>query len=107
MAPAAAAGNPERPGGNCVKIGLPGKSILRDYFQESGTSQRHFPYLESIFYRLPNDCRPGRLLDSEIIIDFKILVGVVLRSVLIVSIIGWNGLESCIRVQKSGRDHDR
>ena len=73
MAPAAAAGNPERPGGNCVKIGLPGKSILRDYFQESGTSQRHFPYLESIFYRLPNDCRPGRLLDSEIIIDFKIM----------------------------------
>ena len=27
--------------------------------------------------RLANDRRPGRLLDSEIIIDFKILVGVV------------------------------
>ena len=40
--------------------------------------------------RLANDRRPGRLLDSEIIIDFKILVGVVLRSVLIVPIIGWN-----------------
>ena len=24
----------EGPGGNCIKIGLPGKSILRDYFQE-------------------------------------------------------------------------
>ena len=25
-------------GTNCIKIGLPGKSILRDYFQESMTS---------------------------------------------------------------------
>ena len=46
--------------------------------------------LRCIQCRLANDRRPGRLLDSEIIIDFKILVGVVLRSVQIVSIIGWN-----------------
>ena len=26
------------PGGNCIKIGLPGKSILRCYFQEIRTS---------------------------------------------------------------------
>ena len=32
----------ERPGGNCVKIGLPRKSILRYYFQENRTSQRPF-----------------------------------------------------------------
>ena len=57
--------------------------------------------------RLANDSRPGRLLDSEIIIDFKILISVVLRSVPIVSIIGWNRLELGNRVQKSGRDYDR
>ena len=28
-----------RPGGNCIKIGLPGKLILRDYFQENRTSR--------------------------------------------------------------------
>ena len=26
------------PGTNCIKIGLPGKSILGDYFQENRTS---------------------------------------------------------------------
>ena len=30
------------PGGSCIKIGLPGKSILGDYFQENGTSRRPF-----------------------------------------------------------------
>ena len=36
------------PGGNCIKIGLTGKSILRHYFQENRTSRglsykkRHF-----------------------------------------------------------------
>ena len=29
-------------GGNCIKIGLPGKLILRDYFQENRTSRRPF-----------------------------------------------------------------
>ena len=29
-------------GGNCIKIGLPGKSILRDYFHENRTSRRPF-----------------------------------------------------------------
>ena len=32
-----------RAGGNCIKLGLPGKSILKDYFQENRTSLR--PYL--------------------------------------------------------------
>ena len=27
------------PGGNCIKIGLPGKSILGDYFRENRTSR--------------------------------------------------------------------
>ena len=31
-------------GTNCIKIGLPGKSILRDYFQENRTSQRPVLY---------------------------------------------------------------
>ena len=30
----------ERTGTNCIKIGLPGKSILRDYCQENRTSRR-------------------------------------------------------------------
>ena len=29
-----------RPGGNCIKIGLHGKSILGDYIQENRTSPR-------------------------------------------------------------------
>ena len=33
--------------GNCIKIGLPGKSILRDYFQENGTSWRPFLLLRT------------------------------------------------------------
>ena len=31
---------PPGPGANCIIIGLPGKLILRDYFQENGTSRR-------------------------------------------------------------------
>ena len=30
------------PGGNCIKIGLPGKAILGDYLQEKMVSQRPF-----------------------------------------------------------------
>ena len=30
------------PGGNCIIIGLPGKSIFREYFQENMASQRPF-----------------------------------------------------------------
>ena len=37
------------PGGNCIKIGLSGKSILRDYFQENRTSQRPFLLLRISF----------------------------------------------------------
>ena len=37
------------PGGNCLKIGLPGKSILRDYFQEKWTSRRPFLLLRIHF----------------------------------------------------------
>ena len=66
-----------------------------------------YHYSQMAKTRLANDHRPGRLLDSEVIIDFKILVSVVLQSVLIVPIIGWNRLDSGNLVQKSGRDHDR
>ena len=36
-------------GGNCIKISLPGKSILGDYFQENRTSQRPFLVLRIRF----------------------------------------------------------
>ena len=48
-----------RPGGNCIKRGLPGKSILGDYFQENRTSRRPFLLLRisfpgrPIFIQLP------------------------------------------------------
>ena len=48
-------------GTNCIKIGLPGKSILRDYFQENMTSRRPFLLLRlnfpgiPIFNQLPPD----------------------------------------------------
>ena len=44
---------------NCIKIGLPGKLIIRDYFQENMTSQRPFLLLRisfpgrPIFIQLP------------------------------------------------------
>ena len=37
------------PGTNCIKIGLPGKSILGDYFQENMTSRRPFLLLRVSF----------------------------------------------------------
>ena len=37
------------PGGNCIKIGLPGKLILGDYFQENRTSRRPFLILRISF----------------------------------------------------------
>ena len=42
-----------RPGGNCRKIGLPGKSILVDYFQENRTSRRPFLLLRIGFPKRP------------------------------------------------------
>ena len=59
-----------RSGGNCIKIGLPGKSILRDYFQENGTSRRHFLLLRisfpgrPIFIQLPPDLRRERAVGA-------------------------------------------
>ena len=41
------------PGGNCIKIGLPGKSILGDYFQENSTSRRPFLLLRISFAGRP------------------------------------------------------
>ena len=46
-------------GGNCIKIGLPGKSILRDYYQENMTSRRPFLFLRISF--------PGRPVFIEFI----------------------------------------
>ena len=40
---------PSMSGGNCIKICVPGKSILRDYFQENRTSEDLFSYSESVF----------------------------------------------------------
>ena len=40
-------------GGNYIKIGLPGKSILGDYFQENRTSQRPFLLLRISYPRRP------------------------------------------------------
>ena len=42
-----------RQGMNCIKIGLPGKSILRDYFQENMTSRRPFLLLRISFMGRP------------------------------------------------------
>ena len=47
------------PGGNCIKIGLPGKSILGDYFQENRTSRRTFLLLRISF--------PGRTIFIQFI----------------------------------------
>ena len=65
-----------------------------------------------ILGRLANDSRPGRrrLLDSEIIIDLKILVGVVLHQLQTANNCADNRLESIVvdnQVKISGRDHDR
>ena len=48
-----------RPGGNCIKIGLPGKLILRYYFQKNRTSRRPFLLLRFSF--------PGRPLFIQFI----------------------------------------
>ena len=46
---------------NCIKIGLPGKSILRDYFQENRyrSSGRPFPLLRISF--------PGRPISIQLV----------------------------------------
>ena len=41
------------PGADCIKIGLPGKFILRDYFQENRTSGRTFLLLRISFTGRP------------------------------------------------------
>ena len=46
-------------GGNCIKIGLPGKSILGDYFQENRTSRNLFLLLRISF--------PGRSIFIQFI----------------------------------------
>ena len=46
------------PGTNCIKIGLPGKSILGDYFQENRTSRRPFLLLRISF--------PGRPISIQL-----------------------------------------
>ena len=54
------------PGMNCIKIGLPGKSILEDYFQENGTFRRPFLLLkisfpQRLFMQLPPVAQRRRL----------------------------------------------
>ena len=64
-----------------------------------------------VWIRLANDSRPGRLHDFEIIIDFKILVGIVLYHDHSFGL-SWLLLSIPIdyrhnRLPKYGRDHDR
>ena len=40
---------PLQPGGICIKMGLPGKSILGDYFQENRTSRRESVFREDLY----------------------------------------------------------
>ena len=49
-------------GGNCIKLGLPGKSILGDYFHENRTSRRPFLLLRISFPGGPINIQiiPGR-----------------------------------------------
>ena len=57
-----------QPGTNCIKLGISGKSILRDYFQENRTSRRPFFLLRIsfpgrfIFIQLP----PGHEEEEEL-----------------------------------------
>ena len=65
------------PGGKCITMGLPGKLILRDFFQENETSRRPFLLLgisfpkRPIFIQLPPGMNcitislPGKLILSE------------------------------------------
>ena len=46
-------------GGNCIKIGLPGKLIRQEYVQENRTSKRHFLLLRISF--------PGRPIFTQFI----------------------------------------
>ena len=54
------------PGDNCLKIGLPGKSILGYYFQENRTSRRPFLLLRISFPGRPIFIQfiPGHTLDD-------------------------------------------
>ena len=49
----------KRTGMNCIKIGLAGKSILRDYFQENMTSRKPFLLLKI--------CFPGRPIFKQLV----------------------------------------
>ena len=53
-------------GGNCIKLGLPGKLILRDYFQENRTSRRPLLSLRISFPGRPIFIQfvPGRFVFS-------------------------------------------
>ena len=55
-----------RTGGNCIRIGLPGKSILGDYSQENRTSRRPFLLLQfsgkTPFYTICLQALPVSLL---------------------------------------------
>ena len=62
----------EDAGGNRIKIGLPRKSILRDYFQENMTSQRHFLLLRIRF--------PGRPISILFVPDGLVHVHLLARA---------------------------
>ena len=54
-------GEEENPAGNCIKIGLPGKSILGDHFLDNRSSRRPFLLLRISF--------PGRPIFIQFVPD--------------------------------------
>ena len=54
------------PAGKCIKIGLPGKSILGDYFQEKRTSRRSFLFLRIYFPGRPIFNNSSQIAPEEV-----------------------------------------
>ena len=73
--PATSSGSCER-GDNVQMIQVALKVSCGEWTNRSNGSSQELA--NRVFLRLANDRRSGRLRDSEIIIDFKILVGVIL-----------------------------
>ena len=67
---------------NCIKIGLPGKSILGDYFQENRTSRRHFLLLRISFPGRPSfiqfvpELRGARNCEMDSALGFAVAIAV-------------------------------
>ena len=74
-----------------------------------GQVLEHVEVYSSLFGRVANDSRPGRLIDSKIMVELKILGVILCHDHAVVVGCAKNRLESIVannRVKKSGRDHD-